>query len=127
MKIRMPDKYYQAAIILLLGSSIFIALPLVIRIGDATAAALVLAGMGFVMAGSFVITLSGGEPMDPGIVGMLPVQGSITLCRISSELGIQGKAHFLPPRYTNAPGVMQLNPGTDYDGTSLDAEKSVRE
>lgn len=65
--------------------------------------------------------------MDPGIVALLPAQGSITLCRISSELGIHGKAHLLPPQYTNAPRVMQLNPGTEYDGTPLGTEKSVLE
>jgi hypothetical protein len=125
MKLRMPDKYYRAAIILLLVSSIFIAIPLFIHIGDTTTAACVIAGMVFVMTGIFIFTLSGGEPMDPRLVGILTAQGSITLCRISSEVGIHGKAHFLPPRFTGKTRVMQLNQGSKPDGYKIFSEKSV--
>jgi hypothetical protein len=126
MNLRMPDKYYQAAIFLLLVSSVFIALPLFIHIGDTTTAACVIAGMVFIMTGIFIFTLSGGETMDPRLVGILTAQGCITLCRISSELGSHGNAHFVPPRFTGKSRVMQLNQGTKKDdGFKILVEKSV--
>jgi hypothetical protein len=127
MKLRIPDKYYLTAIILLTFSSVFIALPLIIHIGDATTATFIFAGMVFVMTGSFVFMLSRGEPMDPRIVGLLPAQGSLTLCRISSDMDICGNAHFLPPRITNTARVMQLNPAAEYNGSKIQSEKSVLE
>lgn len=125
MKVRLPDKYYLAALVLLLAASIFIALPLVIYVGDTTTAACVIAGLVCVMTGSFVLIISGGEPMDPRLVGMLPAQGSLTLCSISSDIGIYGKAHFLPQRFTGDTQVMQLNPVYDYDGSSIPAGNAL--
>lgn len=125
MKIRLPDKYYRAAICFLLGASIFIAIPIFIRIGDTTTAAFIIAGMVFIMTGSFMFTLTGGEPMDPRLIGILPVQGSITLCHIAAEMGILRNAYFLPPRSTGKARVMQLNPSSEYDGSNILTDTSV--
>jgi hypothetical protein len=79
------------------------------------------------MMGIFLLTFSGSEPIDPLLVGHLPVQGCLNLCRISSDLGIQGKAYFLPPRITGLTRVMQFNPTLSYDGTPVSAKKSFPE
>lgn len=124
MKFRMPDKYYTGGIILLFAAAIFIAIPLITYIGDTSTAAFVMAGLVCVMTGSFVLTLSGGESMDPRVVGLLPAQSSINLCRISSDRGIYHNAHFLPPKYTGRTRVMQLNPVADYDGSVISTDNS---
>jgi hypothetical protein len=124
MKLRIPDKYYQAAIGLLVAASVFIAIPLFIYVGDTSTAAFVIAGLVCVMTGSFILTLSGGESMDPRIIGLLPAQDRINLCRIESDRGIYSNAHFLPQRLTGKKEVMQLNPVAVYDGAIIPTESS---
>lgn len=128
MNLRMPDRYALAAVALILvGVSLFIALPLVTPLGDTTSAVGIIVGMVCVMVGSFILILSGGVPMDPRFVGILPAQGSLTLYRISSDRGIDGNAHFLPPRLTGKSRVIQLNPASEYDGSQISTETSFLE
>jgi hypothetical protein len=124
MKIRMPDRYYTSGIILIIAAAIFIAIPLVSYIGDISTAALVFAGLACLMTGSFIVTLSGGESMDPRIVSLLQATGSINLCRISSDRGIYRNAYFLPQKCTGKERVMQLNPVDDYDGSEVSVSNS---
>jgi len=124
MKLRMPDKYYTGGIILLIAATFFIAIPLLTYIGDTSTAAFVIAGLVCVMTGSFILTLSGGESMDPRIVGLIPAQASINLCRIATDRGIYKNAHFLPPKCTGKTRVMQLNPVMDYDASVISADNS---
>lgn len=127
MKFQLLDKYYVSAVILLLASFILIAIPLILNIGDTTTAACVIVGMVLVMTGSIILSLSGGEPMDPRLVGILSAQGSLTLCRISSDRGINGNAHFLPKRFTGEMRVMQLNPVAENDGSRIPADTAFLE
>jgi hypothetical protein len=124
MKLRIPDKYYTGGIILLVAATIFIAIPLITYIGDTTTAAFVIAGLVCVMTGSFILTLSGGESMDPRIIGLIPAQASINLCRIATDRGIYQNAHFLPPKFTGKTRIMQLNPVMEYDGSVISADNS---
>jgi hypothetical protein len=124
MKFRMPDKYYQAAIGLLFVASIFIAIPLITYIGDTTTAAFVMGGMVCVMTGSFILTLSGGESMDPRLIGLLPAQDQMALCKIAFDRGIYSDAQFLPSKYTEKSRVMQLNPVAEYDGSVISTDNT---
>jgi hypothetical protein len=110
MKLRMPDKYSIAAILLVLAGAVFVALALFTNSGNSTTIALVISGMICVISGIFTLTFSGDEPVDPRLIGILPAQGSINLSRIMHHFGIHGKAHFLPPSVTGETRVMQFNP-----------------
>ena len=110
------DRYSAAAILLYVSAILFVAIPLFISFGDFATAAFVISGMAFTILGSFVIMFSGNEPVDPRLVGILPVQASLNLCRIASDSGITGNAYFLPPHITGESRVMQFNPESSYYG-----------
>ena len=127
MKLRMPDKYSIAAILLVLAGAVFVALALFTTSGESTTIALVISGMVCTIAGIFTLTFSGDEPVDPRIIGILPAQGSLNLSRLMHHFGIHGRAHFLPPRVTGEKRVMQFNPiSTDNTGMGS-ARGSFRE
>jgi len=79
------------------------------------------------ITGIFTLTFSAGEPVDPQLVGILPAQGSLTLCRLTHHLGMHGNAYFLPPRVTGETKVMQFNPTSTYDGKEGSEKGSFRE
>jgi hypothetical protein len=124
MKMKLPNKYFAAAILLLAVAASLVAIALKNNFGEFVTAAFVISGMICAVTGIFVLTFSGGEPIDPRLVGILPAQGCLNLCRISSDLGITGNAYFLPPRITGQSRVMQFNPTSAYDGSDVSAERS---
>ena len=110
MKLKMPDKYSIAAILLVETAVVLIGLALFINTGESTTVTLVIAGMICAITGIFTLIFSGDEPVNPRLLGILPAQGSINLSRIMHHFGIRGKAHFLPPPVTGETRVMQFNP-----------------
>jgi hypothetical protein len=118
------DKYSGTAILFLTAAVMFVATPLIFGIGEFATAAFVVAGMVCTIMGCFVVMFSGNEPMDPRIVGLLPVQGCLNMCRIASDAGINGKAHFLPPRFSGENRIVQFNPASQYDGSVMSASGS---
>jgi hypothetical protein len=127
MKIVRLNKYFAAAALFMTSAAVFIVVALVSRAGEFVTAAFVISAMICVMTGIFLLTFSGSEPVDPRLVGLLPVQGCMNLCRIASDLGIHGNAYFLPPRISGESRVMQFNPTLPYDGTAVSAKKSFPE
>lgn len=127
MKVRFLNKYSTAAVLFMIAAAIFIAIALSNNLGEFITAAFVISGMICVMMGIFMLTFSGSEPVDPRLVGLLPVQGCMNLCRIASDLKIHGNAYFLPPRVTGEIRVMQFNPTLPYDGNTVSAQKSFPE
>jgi hypothetical protein len=124
MKIKLPNKYLIAAILLMTAAALFVTLALKTTLGEFVTAAFVISGMICGIAGIFVLTFSGNEPLDPRLVGLLPAQGCLNLCRIASDMGISGNAHFLPQGFTSQSPVMQFNPTSAYDGSVVSAERS---
>lgn len=118
------NKYSIAAILFLASAGILIAIALNTYLGEFVTAAVVISAMACAMTGIFVLTFSGGEPVNPRFVGLLPAQGCINLCRIASDLDIKGHAHFLPLRLTGETRVMQFNPGSSYEGGDVSARSS---
>jgi hypothetical protein len=110
------NKYSFAAILLFAAGAAYIAIALIINPGEITTSAFVIGGLVCVMIGVFTLTFSAGDPVDPWLVGILPAQGSINLCRMMHHLGIQGNAYFLPRSVTGEGKVMQFNPTPTYDG-----------
>jgi len=124
MKLKLPNMYTVAAILLMAEAAAFVAIALTTDRGEFVTAAFVISGMVCGISGIFVLTFSGGVPLDSRLVGILPVQGCLNLCRISSDLGITGNAYFLPSRITGQSRVMQFNPASVYDGSDISAEHS---
>ena len=127
MKLKMPDKYSIAAILLVETAVFLIALALFINTGESITVALVIAGMICAISGIFTLIFSGDEPVNPRLIGVLPAQGSINLSRIMHHFGIRGKAHFLPPRVTGETRVMQFNPTSTEKVSLASAPGSFRE
>ena len=127
MKPIILNKYSTAAILLFAVAAVFIDIALISNPGDITTAAFVISGMVCAMIGIFTLTFSAGEPVDPHLLGLLPAQGSINLCRIIHHLGMDGHAYFLPPRVTGETKVMQFNPTSTYDGKQGSEKGSFRE
>lgn len=127
MKVKLLNKYSIAAMLLMAAAAALVAIALVTSLGEFVTAAFVISGMVCAITGIFLLTFSGGEPVDPHFIGVLPAQGCLNLCRISSDLGINGAACFLPPRITGAARVMQFNPETTYTGGMVSAQGSFPE
>ena len=121
MKVKLLNTYSVAAILLMTAAAGLIAIALLSHLGEFVTAAFVISGMVCAITGIFLITFSGGEPVDPRFVGILPVQGCINLFRIAFNLGIKGNAYFLPPRITGEARVMQYNPVSTYTGGPVPA------
>ena len=121
------NKYSTAAILLFAVAAVFIDIALISNPSDITTAAFVISGMVCAMTGIFTLTFSAGEPVDPRLLGLLPAQGCINLCRITNHLGMHGHAYFLPPHVTGETKVMQFNPTSTYDGKQGSETGSFRE
>jgi len=121
------NKFIIAAILLFAAAAVFIDIALISKPGEITTAAFVISALVCAITGIFTLTFSAGEPVDPQLVGILPAQGSLTLCRITHHLGLHGNAYFLPPRITGETKVMQFNPTSTYDGKEGSEKGSFRE
>lgn len=122
------NKYSTAAILLIGAAAFFIDIALLTNSGDITTSVYVISGMVCAITGIFTLTFSWSEPVDPRLIGILPVQGCINLCCTIHLLGISGNAYFLPPRITGEARVMQFNPTTTYqESEGSSAKGSFRE
>jgi len=127
MKVLHLNKYSTAAVLFLTAAAGFVAIALITNLGEFITAAFVISGMVCGMMGIFMLTFFSGEPIDPHLVGLLPVQGCMNLCRIGYDLGITGNAYFLPPRVTGETRVMQFNPASIYQGSEVSSKGSFPE
>jgi hypothetical protein len=110
------NKYYIVAVLFFIAAVICIAIPLIVNMNNFVAAALVISGLAYFILGSFAIIFSDNESFDPRVVGLLPVQGCLNLCRIASNNTIYGNAYFVPMRITGETRVMQYNPESEQPG-----------
>ena len=121
---KMPGRYFATGLLLVAAAAVLVAVAVLTNRGDITSAAVVIAGMVCAVAGIFILTFAGGEPIDPRLVSSLFVQDQITVCRIAADLGINGNACFLPKRLTGEPRVMLFNPVSEYTGGNVRPEDS---
>jgi tetratricopeptide (TPR) repeat protein len=119
MKLHLLNKYSSAGILLIGAAAVLVMIAIFTSPGEFTSAAFVLSGLICVMTGIFMLTFSQGEPFDPLLVGLLPVQGCINHCQIVSDIGISGNAYLLPPRVTGEAIVLQFNPSQVYHGSTV--------
>jgi hypothetical protein len=94
MKRRFAD-YDLAAAALIGGAVLFVSVGILTNRGDLTSATLVLAGVASFVAGLYLFTFSRGDPFDPRIAALLPVQGSIEVSTLCADLGAGGNGHVL--------------------------------
>ena len=111
----------------MIAAAVFIAIALSYNLGEFVTAAFVISGMICVMMGIFMLTFSGSEPVDPRLVGLLPVQGCMNLCRIASDLKIHGNAYFLPPALPEKSGSCSSTRPCPMMETTVSAKKSFPE
>ncbi len=116
MNLHLPGKYFMAGLLLIVTAAVLIIIAFVTNRGDITSAAVVISGMFCAVTGIFILTFSGGEPIDPWLVAVLPTQDLINICRIASDLGITGNTYFLPTPVTGESRVMLFNPVSTYQG-----------
>jgi len=126
-----PNNPYRGAFLLIVAAAGLLALAAATGRGDITTATLVLAGAGCFIAGVFLLTLNKGEPLDPGLFALLPVQGTITIATLCADLGVQGDAWFVPDDGT----VVEVIPvaetlpedlGDDYSYLTVEGGCAVR-
>jgi hypothetical protein len=108
------NKYSVAAGLLFAAGAAYIAIALIINMGEITTSAFVIASLVCIMTGVFILTFSEGEPIDPRLVGLLPAQFSLNIHLLAKHSGVQGNAYFLPPRITGETSVVQFNPTSAY-------------
>ena len=123
MKIKKPDKYASAAILLMTGAVSLIATALISNLGEFITAAFVISGTVCALTGIFILTFTRGETVDPRYFGILAAQWGKNMYDIETDLGIQGIAYFLPPRITGESQVLQFNPTLAYTGGPVSAKK----
>ena len=68
MKLRMPDKYSVAAVLLIVTAAILVWVAVTTHLGGQVATALILSGMVCAITGIFSFAFSGGEPVYPGLL-----------------------------------------------------------
>jgi len=97
---------YRGAFLLILAAAILLAVAALTGRGDIATATVILAGTGCFIAGVFLLALHKGEPLDPDIAALLPVQGTITVATLCADLGVQGDGWFVP----EGGGVIEIVP-----------------
>lgn len=110
---------YRGAFSLILATVLLLAVAAVTGRGDITTATVVLAGTGCFIAGIFLLALHKGEPLDPDVAALLPVQGTIGTATLCADLGVQGDARFVPEDGTvieviPVAGTLPEKPNGDY-------------
>lgn len=116
MRIPALNPHYRAALVMIGAAVVLIAVAVATPGKGLTSAALVIAGVSCLVTGIFLAALSGPEPLDTRLTGLLPVQGQISLCRICADLGITENALFLPADPGRNGRIMQFNPVVPFDG-----------
>ena len=110
---------YRGAFSLILATVLLLAVAAVTGRGDITTATVVLAGTGCFIAGIFLLALHKGEPLNPDVAALLPVQGTIGTATLCADLGVQGDARFVPEDGTvieviPVAGTLPEKPNGDY-------------
>ena len=122
---------YRGAFLLILAAAGLLTIAAVTGRGDITTATVILAGTGCFIAGVFLLALHKGEPIDPEIAALLPVQGTVTIATLCADLGVQGDAWFVPDEGTvieiiPVAGTLPENIGDDYSYITEDGQSAVR-
>ena len=107
------NKYSIAAVLFLVAAAALIAIALNIYFGEFIIAAFIISAMALAMAGIFVLSFSGGEPVDPRFVGSPSCTGMYKSLQDSVRSGYSWQGLFSsPPRYRRVPGYA-VQPGLD--------------
>jgi len=123
---------YGGAFLLIVAAAGLLVIAAVAGRGDITTATLVLAGAGCFIAGVFLLALSKGDPLDPEIAALLPVQATVGIATLCADLGVQGDARFVPEEdgtvveVIPVAGTLPENLRDDYSYITADGGCAVR-
>jgi len=109
MNLRNLDIHVVNGLLLFITAVVLISMSFIAHRGDISTAVLIISGVGCFMLGIVMLAISGGERINPRFVCLLPVQGSINMCRIAGDLGLKGTAYFIPSKGEGNPPI-QFNP-----------------
>ena len=127
MKIPRLDPYWTGSLACVIAAVLLIALALFTDRGDLTTASLILAAVVCIITSILLVILSRGDPVDPRIAGLLPVQGCINLCRVCADLGLKGNAFFIPGMRGSRGSAMQFIPVTTFSPPPATEDSFVSE
>lgn len=125
MKVPRLDPYWTGSLACVLAAVLLISLALLTNRGDLTTASLILAAVVCIITSIMLIILSRGDPVDPRIAGLLPVQGCINLCRVCADLGLKGNSHLIPGMHESRGSTMQFIPVTTYSRSPATGDSFV--
>jgi hypothetical protein len=110
-----PSHYSSSAYLLvILGILLLLIAGLLTDRADITTATLILAGVASFFSGIFLFAFQKRETgISPGLASMLAVPGTMNQARLLADLGVAGKAHFIPVGDNFPADVMQFNPLAD--------------
>ncbi|QYZ77929.1 hypothetical protein E2N92_00055 [Methanofollis formosanus] len=112
------NDYFMAGAALIAAAALVLTIAYLTNRGDLTSATLAMSGIASFVGGVFLLTLSKGEPFDPGYVGALPAAGTINLSRVASDLGLMGDGVYLPHQTKDSP-ILQFIPAGSYHGATI--------
>jgi hypothetical protein len=127
VKVPRLDPYWAGSLACVLAAVLLIALALLTDRGNLTTASLILAAVVCIVTSILLVILSRGDPVDPRIAGLLPVQGCINLCRFSADLGLKGNSFFIPGMRGSRGSTMQFIPVTTFSPPLATEETFVAE
>jgi hypothetical protein len=120
--VKQTDSYnnpYRTALLLIVVATGIMALAVLTNRGDMTSATMVMSSAGIFLTGIFILTFYKGEPLDPEMVSLLPVQGTINIATLCADLGVRGNASFIPVQRGNQMEVVQVIPFSSYQPKDL--------
>lgn len=124
MKFRLPDNTTISTIILVCTAIILTVTVMITDRQDLTSAAVGISALILFLTGILLFAFTKQESVGNRIASLLQVQGTVNICRMAGDLGINGNAWFLPPGHTRETTVMQLMPVSSYNGGIIDTENT---
>lgn len=100
MKKIVTPRFLSCGLVLVIAAVVLILLSFVLHRSDISTAALVICGTACFVLGIFLFTLSGNEGTGKDVENLLSPQSTINVSRIIGDLGLLGRAHFLPSQGT---------------------------
>jgi len=120
-----PGRYEIGSFLLILAAGLSTAIVIWTGRQDITAAALLISAVILFLSGILLMIFSQEDSIDERFVSLLQVQGTINLCRVAADLGLQGLSCMVPKDRTGHPGVMHLIPASGYLGELVEGEVFV--
>jgi hypothetical protein len=125
MNMKHTDRYWASSLFLICASGICALIIILTDRRDLTSASVILGAIILFLTGVLLIPFSRETFIDGKFASLLQVQNSITLCRVATDLGIQGSAYIIPRPKDEQQFCIQLMPVSMYSGGTLEGDSFV--